>query len=96
MTAYLLTNHLLNLVAPAAALAALMVLFGWLARCFSASKVPMARSFIGQIAIIFIVNVGVLVTGLVVLGHDGKMLTYAAMVLAAAVCQLLMLRAGQR
>ena len=96
MTAYLLTVYLLNLVAPAGAVAVLMVLLGELFRGFSASKAPVARSFTARIAIILIVNVGVLVAGLVIFGHDGKMLTYGALVLAAAVCQSMMSPARKR
>ena len=84
MTAYLLTNHLLNLIAPAAALAVLLVLLSRVWRLFFQSKGKVAQAFTAWIAIIFIVNVTVLLAGLVVFGHDGKMATYAAMVLAAA------------
>ncbi len=84
MTAYLLTNHLLNLIAPAAALAVLLVLLSRVWRLFFQSKGKVALAFTAWIAIIFIVNVTVLLAGLVVFGHDGKMATYAAMVLAAA------------
>lgn len=84
MTAYLLTNHLLNLIAPAAALAVLLVLLSRVWRLFFQSKGKVAQAFNAWIAIIFIVNVTVLLAGLVVFGHDGKMATYAAMVLAAA------------
>lgn len=84
MTAYLLTNHLLNLIAPAAALAVLLVLLSRVWRLFFQSKGKVAQGFTAWVAIIFIVNVTVLLAGLVVFGHDGKMATYAAMVLAAA------------
>ncbi len=84
MTAYLLTNHLLNLIAPAAALAVLLVLLSRVWRLFFQSNSKVAHAFTAWVAIIFIVNVTVLLAGLVVFGHDGKMATYAAMVLAAA------------
>lgn len=87
MTAYLLTDHLLNFMAPAAVVALLLVL---LARLFSGtfmSKRLPVRSVSTSIAIIFIANLLVLVAGLVVFGNDAKMLTYAAMVLGAALCQ---------
>ncbi len=84
MTAYLLTNHLLNLIVPAAALAVLLVLLSRVWRLFFQSKGKVAQAFTAWIAIIFIVNVTVLLAGLVVFGHDGKMATYAATVLAAA------------
>jgi hypothetical protein len=50
-------------------------------------KKPPNQSIYAQAAIIFIVNAIVLTAGLVFFGNDGKMATYAAMVLAAAVCQ---------
>jgi len=93
MTAYLLTDHLLNFIAPAAVVALLLV---WLGRFFSpflVSKKPKAPSMWVNMLIVFLVNLVVLATGLVVFGHDGKMATYAAMMLAAAVCQWVLLKA---
>jgi hypothetical protein len=52
-----------------------------------------AASWWAQAAIVFAVNVLVLVAGLVFFGHDGKMLTYAAMVAGAALCQWVLLGA---
>lgn len=83
MTAYLLFNHLLNLMAPAAVVALLLMLGSRVWRVFFMSNRAAAYSFIARTAIIFIVNLAVLGAGLVLFGHDGKMLTYAAMVLAA-------------
>jgi hypothetical protein len=90
MTAYLLTNHLLNLVAPAAVVALLLVLLASFFGRFSRTKRPAAQSIWARAAIIFIVNLTVLLAGLVLFGHDGKMATYAALVLAAATCQWLL------
>ena len=86
MTAYLLLDHILNFIAPAAAVALLLVLLGRIFNRFLVSKRPFTQSIWAQVAIIFIVNVLVLVAGLVVFGNDGKMATYAAMVFAAAAC----------
>ena len=87
MTAYLLANHLLSFLAPAAVTAILVVLFGRFFSRFLASKAPLAQSIWARAAIIFVVNVCVLAFGLLVFKNDGKMLTYAAMVLASALCQ---------
>ena len=87
MTAYLLTDHILNFIAPAGVVALLLVLLGRVFSRFLISKKPVSQSIWAQAATIFIVNVVVLATGLVFFGNDGKMATYAAMVLAAAVCQ---------
>lgn len=87
MTAYLLTDHILNFIAPAAVVALLLVLLSRIFRRFLVSKKPVAQSIWVQAAIIFVVNVVVLAAGLVFFGNDGKMATYAAMVLTAAVCQ---------
>jgi hypothetical protein len=92
MTAYLLTDHLLNFLAPAAVVALLLVLFSRVFRRFLASKRPAAQSIWAQATIIFIVNVLVLAAGLVFFGNDGKMATYAALVLASAVCQWVLWR----
>jgi hypothetical protein len=91
MTAYLLANHLLNFVAPAAVLAILVVLSSRLFGRFSGSKRPTALSIWAQVAIIFIVNVCVLISSLVIFGNDGKMAAYAAMVLGSALCQWVIL-----
>ncbi|ART50221.1 hypothetical protein [Acidovorax carolinensis] len=80
--------HALNFMAPAAALAALLVLGGRFIR----SKGALTLSWKAQLAINFIVGCAVLVAGLVVLGRDGKMLTYAALVLACASCQWMLVR----
>jgi hypothetical protein len=93
MTFYLLANHLINLVLPAAAVALLLVLATQLMGGVFRSKRPLAHSWYGQAAIVFMANVVVLVGGLVFFGHDGKMLTYAAMVAGAAVCQWVLLGA---
>lgn len=96
MTAYLLTDHLLNFVAPAAVVALLLVLSSRVFGRFFTLKRPVIQSIWVQIAIIFIVNVVVLVVGLVLFSNDGKMATYAAMVLASALCQWVLARAWQR
>ena len=92
MTAYLLTDHLLNLVAPAAVVALLLVLLASFFSRLSSTKRPAAQSICARAAIIFIVNLVVLIAGLMLFGNDGKMATYAALVLAAAVCQWVMSR----
>lgn len=76
-------NHLLNFAAPAAAMAVLMVLGG---RIFD-SKSGASHAAWAQVAIQFAVGCAVLLAGLMVLGRDGKMFTYAALVLACATCQ---------
>ena len=92
MTAYLLTDHLLNFIAPAAVVALLLVLLVRLFSRFLVSKKLVTQSIWAQAAIIFIVNVLVLTAGLVFFGNDGKMATYAAMVLAAAICQWILFK----
>jgi hypothetical protein len=93
MTFYLLANHLLNFVLPAAAIALLLVLSSRVLGGAFRSKTPPAATWGAQAAIVFAVNVVVLVAGLLVFGHDGKMLTYAAMVTGAALCQWILLGA---
>ena len=92
MTAYLLLDHILNFVAPAAMVALLLVLAARLFNRFLVSNRSFSQSIWAQLATIFIVNVCVLVAGLVFFGNDGKMATYAAMVLAAALCQWVLFR----
>lgn len=92
MTAYLLANHILNFLAPAAFVALLLVLFSRVFGRFLASKVPLAQSIWAQAATIFVVNFCILTAGLVIFKNDGKMTTYAAMVLGGALCQWVLLR----
>ena len=81
-------NHLFNFVAPAAAMALVLAL----SRRLVGSKTPLALSWWAHAAAIFMVGVAVLAAGLVLLGRDGRMLTYAALVLACASCQWLLVR----
>ena len=92
MTAYLLTDHILNFLAPAACAALLLVLLSRVFSRFLAPKLPLAQSIYAQAAIIFIVNVFILTAGLVIFKNDGKMATYAAMVLGGALGQWVLLR----
>ena len=81
-------NHLLNFVAPAAAMALLLVL----SRRLVGSKTPLALSWWAHAAIVFIVGVAVLAAGLALWGRDGRMFTYAALVVACATCQWVLVR----
>ena len=81
-------NHLLNFVAPAAAVALVLVLSGRLVGSRSASAMSVRQRW----AILFAVGVAVLTAGLVLWGRDGKMLKYAALVVACATCQWLLVR----
>ena len=83
-----IVNHLFNFVAPAAAIALVLVLCGGLI----GSRSPLAMAWWVRLGILFAVGVAVLAAGLVVLGRDGKMLTYAALVLACATCQWFLVR----
>ena len=81
-------NHLLNFVAPAAFVAFWMVLvvrFAW-------KKKQISDAIIKQFAIIFVVNLAVLVVGLWYFERDGKMATYLAMVLVSAAVQWVRIR----
>ena len=92
MTAYLLLDHILNFIAPAAIVALMLVLAARLFNRFLASNRSFIQSIWAQLATIFIVNVFVLVAGLVFFSNDGKMATYAAMVMVAALSQWAMFR----
>ncbi|MEO7954372.1 MAG: hypothetical protein ABIR35_09835 [Polaromonas sp.] len=87
MTAYLLLNHLLNFMAPAMLLALWLVAFSRLFSRFFGSKRALVHVLWVQVAINFIVGAAALAAGLVLFGHDGKMLTYLALVLATALSQ---------
>jgi hypothetical protein len=92
MGIYLLTTHLLNFAAPAAAVALLLVLLTRLGFGLFKTNRPLIQSAWAQAAIVFVASLGILVAGLVISGHDGKMLTYAALVAGAALCQWVLIR----
>jgi uncharacterized membrane protein len=80
-------SHLLNFIAPAAAVALGVVLAGKVYQ----RKNPSKHSFVRLFAINFVVCALVLLAGLWFFGRDGKMLTYAALVVASATVQWVML-----
>jgi len=83
-----LLNHLLNFLAPVVVLG---VALAFLAPVFYKNKAS-ARSRIAQSAINFVAGVLVMVLGFWFFGRDGKMLSYAAMLLAVASSQWWALR----
>ena len=81
-------NHLLNFVAPAFFLALGLAIS---ARIFQQNKAG-AQSFIAQVAINFILGSLVLLAGLWLFSRDGKMASYASLVLVSAFCQWVLSR----
>ncbi len=84
-----LLNHLLNFLAPAAWVAVIVTLA---VRIFM-KKRPAALTLKAQAAINFVVCLITLLLGLLLFGRDGKMATYAAVVILGATSQWVMLRA---
>ena len=80
--------HLLNFVAPALFVALLMVI---LAR-FYVRKQTVALVWWSQVAINFVVCMVLLLAALWILGHDGTIASYTAVVLGCASSQWWMLR----
>ncbi len=78
-----LLNHLLNFAAPALAVG---LVLAFLAPVFMKNK-ALARTRSAQTAINFVVGVLALLAGLLFFGRDGKMASYAALVLATATSQ---------
>lgn len=72
--------HLAGFVAPALAVAPMVVLLS----CFIDRGRAFANGWRAQLAINFAVCLAVLMLGLALLGQDGRMLTYGALVLASA------------
>ena len=85
-------NHLLNFMAPAVVVGAFLALFGPLL----VSKRPEAQVFIVRVAINSIAGLLALGAGLWFFGHDGKMASYGAMVLASSAAQWAMSLRGKR
>jgi hypothetical protein len=78
--------HLLNFVAPACAVAAWMAFVSPILK----GHFPQWRSWRRQFMVNSVIGVGVLLLGLLWFGNDGKVVTYAAMVLACASTQWLL------
>ena len=76
--------HFVNFVAPALVVGFLLALMGFLGGKRAAS----VRGVLRQAAWNSCVGLGVLLAGVLWFGRDGKMATYAVMVLACASCQL--------
>lgn len=87
MPLYLLINHMLNFVAPAALVACLLVFFSRFFPVFLSPEKPLTPDWHVQLLINFAIGVDALVAGLLLLGRDGKMLTYVLLVLATATSQ---------
>ena len=83
-------NHLLNFAAPAFALAVMMPLLARLTGHRNASR----PGFVLQSMVNFVACFAVLLAGLWIGGRDGRMLTYAAMVVVCATSQWAMRRNG--
>lgn len=84
--------HLLNFVAPALALAVLLPL---LSRLFT-KRQALLLPWWGQMLLNFLVGVAALLAALWLLGRDGKMAGYAALVLAVATSQWVLVRGWRR
>lgn len=76
-------NHLFNFAAPAFGMALLLPIFGRLGARGKGARVGWKMQFV----LVFGVGLGVLLAGLWIFGHDGKMATYAGMVLVCATTQ---------
>jgi hypothetical protein len=79
--------HLLNFAAPALTLALTLPLLARLLGRFSGINRAASLGWMAQAAINFIAGLAVLATGLWFFGRDGKMATYAALVLVLASMQ---------
>lgn len=86
MSPLALIDHLLNFVAPAFFVAlTLAILTRWMFR-----RSAGAPGFWAQIAVNFIAGAVVLAAGLMYFGRDGKMATYAALVVVCGTVQWLL------
>jgi hypothetical protein len=84
MTPLQIADHLFNFILPALAVGGLCALFGRFVGRRGAG------SWWLQAAVNAVVGAAVLVAGLVVFGHDGRMATYGALVLACGTSQWLL------
>lgn len=82
--------HLLNFAAPALALALSLPFLARFVVRFSNTKRAASLGWLAQSAINFVAGLVVLTAGLWFFGRDGKMATYAALVLVLASTQWVM------
>lgn len=90
MTVWQLILHVFNFVLPALAMAVLMP---WAGRWVMG---PGGASVRRRMAVHAVAGVGVLVAGLLLQGHDGKISTYMLLVLVAATVEWAMYRGWTR
>jgi hypothetical protein len=83
MSFFDLLNHIINFALPALAMGVMVPLFSRLIW----RKTPSKRSLKSQMIVTTLACLAVLFAGLVIFSTDGKMATYAALVIVAAVCQ---------
>lgn len=76
-------NHLFSFLAPALVVALVLALLG----PFFIRKRPGAHAFTAQVAMNFVAGSVALLLGLWFFGNDGKMATYAAMLLLCSAAQ---------
>lgn len=96
MTAYLFINHFINFIAPAAFMA---LMLGALSRFFAGfleAKEAQPPHWVMQMAVNFALGVGILLAGTMLLGRDGKMLTYTLLVFVSATTQCCLLGKWER
>lgn len=86
-----LLNHVFNFLAPALAVGVLVAMVGQIFK----RKMPGARVLHAQAAINCVAGALALGGGLWFFGHDGKMASYAAMVLAIASSQCFLRKGGR-
>ena len=86
-----LLTHIFNFLAPAVAVGVLVAIVGQIFK----RKMPGARVFRAQAAINCVAGALTLGGGLWFFGHDGKMASYAAMVLAIASSQCFLRKGGR-
>ena len=82
-----IANHLLNFVAPALFVALLLALAGRVVRGRGALVGGFWRGLWRSVWVNALLGSAVLTAGLIGFGNDGKMLTYAALVLVCASAQ---------
>ena len=87
-----LLDHLLNFAAPALFVAVFLALAARLV----VRPAPASPGLGKQMTFNFLAGLAVMLGGLAVLGRDGKMVTYAALVIACATSQWLLLRSWRK
>jgi hypothetical protein len=84
MTASGLFWHIANFIAPALWLGLALAVWDWAASFWQTRAWTMPRRWRRNLLLDWVIGIAILLAGLAITGHDGRMATYGVLVLAVA------------